>query len=170
MAKDRVTEVGAFHDGIRRTVDRNFSDVSLTTAQVDVTSSTTLVDCTGLTTDAFSLTPGTYKFIAYLAGTSGASGGLKVAFKQNNGLTLTSIEATGVGFTASAVAVQHTTTATDAASLFAQTAAVIYCKLIGTMVVATAGTMQLQFAQNASNGTATSIYVGSRLEFTRVGL
>lgn len=170
MAKDRVLESGSFHDGIRRIVDRNFSDISLCTAQVDVTSSTTLVDCTGLTTDGISLAPGTYKFAAFLAGTAGASGGLKVAFKQNNSLTLTSIEATGIGYTASAVAVQHTTTATDAASLFAQTAAVIFCKIFGTLVVATAGTIQLQFAQNASNGTATSIYVGSRMEFTRIGV
>lgn len=171
MAKDRIPAglEGCFSNDIRRIVDRNLTDISLCTTQTDVTSSTTLVNVTGMATDGISLAPGTYKFDVRLAGTSGASGGWKLAFKQNNGLTLTSIEATARGTTASAIAVQHTTTATDAASLFAQTAAVIFCDITGTMVILTAGTIQLQFAQNASDGTACSIYVGSRMEFTRIG-
>lgn len=170
MAKDRVLTVGTFDDTVRRVVDRNFSDISLCSTQTDVTSSTTLINVTGMTTDLISLTAGTYKFDVKLSGTAGASGGWKLGFKQNNGLTLTSIESNAKGYTASAVAVQHSTTATDAASLFAQTAAVIACDITGTMVIATGGTIQLQFAQNASDGTACSIYLGSRMEFTRIGV
>lgn len=170
MAKDRVITAGTFDDSVRRIVDRNFSDVSLATAQTDVTSSTVLVNATGLTTDTISLTPGTYKFVINLSTVTGASGGIKIGLKQNNGLTLTSIESVAKGFTASAVAVQHSTTATDAASLFASTTLVIKAEICGTMVIATAGSIQLQFAQNVSDSTTTSVYLGSRMEFTRIGV
>lgn len=170
MAKDRVVTAGTFDDSVRRIVDRNFPDVSLCTAALTKNADTTLADITGMTTDVISLAPGTYRFSVFLATTAGASGGLKVAFKYNNGLTLTSIEATSKAFTASAVAVAHTTTTTDQTSLIANTAAVIKGEIDGTMVIATAGSIQLQAAQNASNGTDTVILVGSRMEFTRVGI
>lgn len=172
MAKDRVLYEGALSNDSRRAIDRNFADVSLCTTQFDaVTGSTgtTLTNVVGMTTDAISLTPGTYRFQIFLAGVATANSGLKVGLKQNNGLTLTSIESTAKGFTASAVAVQHSTTATDAASLFASTTAVISCVIDGTMVIATAGTIQLQAAQNAAHADTTSVYAGSRMEFTRVG-
>lgn len=173
MAKDRVIDDGCFHDSTRRTVNRNFPDVSLCTTQFDAVTGTTgatLTNVVGMTTDAFTLTPGTYRFDIHLPGVATSNSGLKVGLKQNNGLTLTSIESTAKGFTASAVAVQHSTTATDAASLFASTTAVIKCEIEGTMVVATAGTIQLQAAQNAAHADTTSVYVGARMAFTRVGL
>jgi len=46
---------------------------------------------------------------------------MKLAFKYSTA-TLTSLEATAQGFTASATATQHTTTATDQATLFTQLA------------------------------------------------
>jgi hypothetical protein len=43
-------------------------------------------------------------------------------------------------------------------------------RLFGTITTAgTAGTIQLRWAQNTSNGTGTTIYAGSYLELTRVG-
>lgn len=173
MAKDRVTESGCFSDPVRRIIDRNFADVSLCTTQFDAVTGTTgatLTNVVGMTTDAFSLTAGTYRFSIHLPGVATANSGLKVGLKQNNGLTLTSIESTAKGFTASAVAVQHSTTATDAASLFASTTAVIKCEIEGTMVIATAGTIQLQAAQNAAHADTTSVYSGARMEFIRVGV
>lgn len=173
MAKDRVLDEGAFTSQNRRAVDRNFSDVSLCTTQFDAVTGTTgatLTNVVGMTTDAFSLAAGTYRFSINLAGIATSNCGLKIGLKQNNGLTLTSIESTAKGFTASGVAVQHSTTATDAASLFASTTAVIKCEIDGTMVVASAGTIQLQAAQNAAHADTTSIYVGSRMEFTRIGV
>lgn len=173
MAKDRVLTEGCFDSTVRRIVDRNFSDVSLCTTQFDAVTGTTgatLTNVVGMATDSISLTAGTYRFVINLSTVATSNSGLKIGLKQNNGLTLTSIESVAKGFTASAVAVQHSTTATDAASLFASTTAVIKCEICGTMVIATAGTMQLQAAQNAAHADTTSVYVGSRMEFTRIGV
>lgn len=171
MAKNRILGEGAFDFTARRTCDQNFSDVSLCTTQFDAVTGTTgatLTNVVGMTTDAFSMVPGTFRFQIHLAGTATANCGLKVGLKQNNGLTLTSIESTARGFTASGVVVQHSTTATDAATLFGSTTAVINCAIEGTMVVATAGTLQLQAAQNAAHADTTSVYVGSYMTITRV--
>ncbi len=136
------------------------------TAQVDVGTSTALVNITGLT--GFAVVAGAvYKFEINISGTSGGSGGMKLAFKLST-TTLTDLEAMATGFTASAVACQHTTTATDQASLYAQTAAVIGVRITGRITVNAAGTMAVQIAQNASDGTNTSAYVGSYATFTRV--
>ena len=110
----------------------------------------------------------TYRFMIHLAGVATANSGLKVGLKQGTASMLTSIESIARGFTASAVAVQHSTTATDAASLFASTSAVINCIIEGTVVVATAGTLQVQAAQNASHADTTSVYLGSYMTFTKV--
>lgn len=171
MSKNRLLDgnVGVLDGGAKKIINENFSDVSLCTTQLDLATSTTLTNVAGMVTDAITFVAGgTYRFKIHLAGTATSNGGLKVGLKQNNGLTLTSIESTAKGFTASAVAVQHSTTATDAASLFASTTAVIECVIEGTLVVLTGGTLQLQAAQNASHSDTTSIYVGSHMEFTRI--
>jgi len=142
------------------------SNIKFCSAQVDVTSSTTLVNVTGLTGFAV-VASGVYRFDINISGTSGASGGMKLAFKYTTA-TMTDLEAMATGFTASAVACQHTTTATDQASLYAQTAAVIGVRITGRLTVNAAGTIAVQMAQNASDGTATSAYVGSSASFTRV--
>ena len=142
------------------------SNVKFCSAQVDVSTSAALVNITGLTGFAV-VASGVYRFDINISGTSGGSGGMKVAFKLTT-TTLTDLEAMATGFTASAVACQHTTTATDQASLFAQTAAVIGVRITGRITVNAAGTIAVQIAQNASDGTATSAYVGSSASFTRV--
>lgn len=134
------------------------------TTELDKTSDATLANVVGLVQ---TVVPGTYKFSIHLAGTAGASGGWKVAFNYTTAV-LSSIESTGYAYTASAVAVTHTTTTTTQTSLIATTAANIAGDIEGTMVVTTGGTVQLQFAQNASNGSASSIYVGSYMQLTRI--
>lgn len=133
-------------------------------ATITANTNTVLANVTGLVQ---TVVPGTYAFRAELAGTAGASGGWKVAFKYT-GTVLSSIQATGMAYTASAVAVANTTTATDQASLIAVTAANISGVIYGTMVVTTGGTVQLQFAQNVSNGTDCTIVLGSSMTFTRI--
>ena len=143
-------------------------DTAFCGTQLDKTTDTTLANLVGL--DAIALVAGaTYDFEINLAGTANASGGWKVAFNYTNSLTLTSLEATGQAFTAAAVAVQHTTTTTTQTALISSTAAVISGRITGRLVVNAAGTLVVQFAQNASNGSASSIYVGSKARFTRVG-
>lgn len=133
-------------------------------ATVTKNASTTLGDLTGLIQ---TVVPGTYAFRAVLAGTAGASGGWKVAFKYTT--TVVSVmQATSWAYTASAVAVAKTTTTTDQASLIAATTAYTAGVIEGTIVVTTGGTVQLQFAQNASDGTDCTIVLGSTLQFTRI--
>lgn len=167
MAKTNLTGEGAFTSTERLAINNGFDDISYCTTQTDVTSSTTLVNITGMVTDV--LQPGTYRFTIHLTGTSGASGGTKVAFSFGTASMLTSIEACSKAYTASAVAVTRANTATNQASLQAATAANIAVDISGVLVVAAAGTLQLQIAQNASNATATSVYAnGSYMFFKKI--
>lgn len=171
MAKNRIFAEGAFDRTARVTCNQNFPDVALCTTQFDAVTGTTgatLTNVIGMVTDTMSIVPGTYRFYINISGVSTANSGIKLGLKQNNGCTLTSIESVARGFTASAVAVQHSTTSTDAASLFAQTAAVLDVVIEGTMVVATGGTIQLQAAQNAAHADTTSVYTGSYMSFTMI--
>lgn len=145
------------------------SDIQFCTTQFDaVTGSTgvTFTNIVGLTGFAV-VAGGVYDFEINIAGVSTANCGIKLALKFTTA-TLTAMEAMGHGFTASAVAVQHTTTATDQAPLFAQTAAVISVRIKGRIVVNAAGTIAVQAAQNALHADTTSVYIGSSARFTRV--
>lgn len=141
-----------------------FSGIAKATAQLDKASNVTLGSVTGM---SVTVVPGTYKFTVRLPGTSTANGGIKFAFKLTT-TVLTSIEATGMGFTAAAVAVQHTTTTADQTLLFDQKAAVIYTEITGSMVVGTGGTIALQMAQDTSHADTSSVYVGATMDFTRI--
>lgn len=124
-----------------------------TSATLTKNASAAYADVPGL---SVSLNPGTYKFRANLPSTvASGTGGIKYAFNYTNGLTLTSLQATAKGFTASAVAVQNVTSTTTQADLFTQAAVVIDTVIEGKFVVATAGTLSIQMAQNTSNASNT---------------
>jgi len=139
--------------------------------EIDVISSTTLVNVTGLSQ---TLKSGTYRFHCGLPGTANATGGVKYAFSYSN-MTFTSLDATGKAFTASAVAVQHTTTTATQTSLLSSTSAAIYSEIDGVVVVsgvgmlATGGTLQLQFAQSANTGATSSVFANASMQFVRIG-
>lgn len=142
------------------------NQIKFCTTQHDATSDTTLGDIVGLT--GFTLdAAGVYQFQADIAGTSTVNGGMKLGFKYTTA-TLTDLESTSLGYTASAVNVEHVTSTTDQASLYAETAAVIYVRIVGRITVNAAGTLALQFAQNASHADTSSVYVGSSLRLTKV--
>jgi hypothetical protein len=133
---------------------------------VTSTTGTTLTNVVGLS--GFTLaTSGVYKFDISIAGTSTVNSGLKLGFGLTTA-TLTNNEAVGVGHTASAVATQHTTTATTGMTLFGQTAAVIHVRISGRLTVNVAGTLAVQAAQNAAHADTTSVYLGSWATFTQV--
>jgi hypothetical protein len=156
--QDDVSDPGALVAGLTQT--------KVCTTQLDATSNTTLANIVGLT--GFTLVlGGIYTLEIYLSGTAGASGGLKVALKYTTA-TLTNLDATATGFTASAVACQHTTSTTDQASLFAQTAAVLAVRITARITATTAGSFAIQAAQNASDGTTSSIYLGSWARLTQI--
>lgn len=167
MARNTIKTVGAFSDDMQRVANNNFRDVSVASASLTKNANTDLSNVTGLVTDV--LEPGTYTFRINLGTSAGASGGLKVALKQSVASMLTSIEYQAQAFAAAAVVATRGTTATDAASIVATTSAVVTAVITGSVVVAKAGTLQVQAAQNASNGTDTIVYLGSFMEFERVG-
>lgn len=137
-----------------------------TSAAVTANATTTYADVTGLSQ---TVVAGTYKFTAFLPSTvASGTGGIKYAFNYTGGAALSSIEATSQGYTASTVAVQHTTTATSQADLFSQAAVVIFVQIEGTMVVSSGGTITLQMAQNTSNASNTVALVGGTLLLTRI--
>lgn len=135
------------------------------TTQLDKTSDATLAPLVGMLATVI---PGTYRIRVFLAGTAGGSGGWKLGFSLV-GTVITSWGMTGTALTAAAVAVQRTTTTTTQTSLISTTAANLSGYIEGTAVIGTGGTMQLQFAQNASNATPSSIFTDSSMEFTRIG-
>jgi hypothetical protein len=125
------------------------------TSQLDKTSDTTLANITGL---SVSLLAGkTYVCHGALYITSNASGGAKFALANGDTLTVTRIAYGGaIG------AIQGQKTATIGTAL-GSTAAISFFGFDATVVVANAGTLVVQGAQNASFGTATSFLVDSSL-------
>lgn len=143
------------------------TQIARCSAQFDATSGDTGTTLTNLTGMVLTVIPATYKYRVCLPGVATANSGIKAAFKLTT-TVLTSIEATGLAYTASGVAVQHTTTTTDQTSQIASTTAAIYTVLEGSMVVGTGGTIQIQAAQNASHADTTSVYAGATFELTRI--
>lgn len=168
MTQITLINEGAFDYGLRTDVNTNFTDLYSRvqpirqTANVTATTSTTLADLTGLVA---TLEVGTYKFRVALQCLSTANGGTKVAFVYS---VPTSIQCEAKAFTASAVAVTRFTTTTSAASIVAAGVANICIELEGTIVVATAGTIQVQGAQNSSHADTTTYYLGSTLEVYKI--
>jgi len=136
-----------------------------TTTALTKNANTTLAPIVGL---SLAVVAGTYKFKCSLPSTvANGTGGIKYAFKYTTAV-LSALEATAKGYTASAVAVQHTTTATDEATLFTQAAVVLLTEIEGTMVVTTGGTIAVEMAQNTSNASDTVALVGGSFELKRI--
>jgi hypothetical protein len=151
--------------GTQTLTNKISGDIKRASASVTANGTTTYAIVTGLST---TVVAGTYKFRCVLPSTvASGTGGIKYGFKLTT-TVLTSIESTAMGFTASAVAVQHTTTATDLADLFTQAAVVILTVIEGTAVVGTGGTIAVHMAQNTSNASNTVALLGGTMEFTRI--
>lgn len=136
--------------------------VTRVTAQTDATT-TTLANITGLS-QAVSI--GTYAFDIYLPITCGGTGGVKLAFNYTTA-ALSALSAMAYGFTASAIATASTTTTTTQTTIISAATAFTSVCIKGTMVVSTAGTVALQFAENNANSTS-SVLVGGYMNFTRI--
>lgn len=136
---------------------------AICTSSLSATTSTVLANVTGLSLNL--VAGGVYRVQAHLTGASGASGGLKVAF----GGTATATSSTTTAWDYNGTTINAVTTQTTwGSAAMANTA--IYTDLIieGSITVAAAGTVTLQAAQNASNGTATTVLVGSTMTFSRL--
>ena len=123
------------------------------------TSDTTLANITGLTRNVEA--GRTYYFETELSTTSANTGGVKFAISGT--ATATSIDYEGVlrdGTTISA-ATRATALDTTVCAVTAVTAAT--CRIRGVIVVNAAGTLTVQFAQNASDGSASTVLVNQAL-------
>jgi len=136
-------------------------NVAYTTSDFSVTSSTTLTNVTGLTYTVAS--GGKYRFQAMLFTTCGASGGVKVAMSGTATATLIIglVEALGAQYEA------WQFTALDEAE--GETAIDFAVRIDGYITVNAGGTLTVQFAQNASNGTASFVLAGSWFEVNKIG-
>jgi hypothetical protein len=166
MTANAVKFEGALSADTKRSLNQYIGDTAICTSQLSVSSSTTLVDVTGMATET--LLPGTYDFEIRLITTAGASGGVKAALKQSVSGMITSISASVEGLSAAATANTTFTTTTDAASIIAATTAYVAVNVRGVVVIGASGTLKVQAAQNASNGTATTVEVRSFMSFRRI--
>lgn len=170
MSFNRLTGAneGCLTQDIRKIINDNLVDQSICTTQLDVTSSTTLTNVTGMVTGT--LQPGTYSFRIVVPTVCTANNGSKFALKWGTASMITSQEYQARAFTASAVAVTRGTTATDATLLCDNASAVvIYVEITGVCVVAVAGTLQLQAAEHTSHSDTFSVFKNAFMEFSAIG-
>lgn len=140
-------------------------DLKRTSASVTANASVAYANVTGL---SFTVVPGTYAFDLYLPSTvASGTGGIKYAFNYTTAV-LSVIQATGIGSTSAASAIQQNQTTTTQTDIFTQAAVVIYTVIKGTMVVTTGGTVDVQMAQNTSNASNTVALIGGYGQFIRI--
>jgi len=139
------------------------TSAKVSATQLNLVSTTTLTNVPGLSIDVAAGI--TYKFRAHLTGVATTNGGVKIGL----GGTCT---ATSVTFFIQNFNTVTTNAAAKGSALgtaYAGTTTVFTDIIItGSIVVANAGTLTVQAAQNASHADTTSIYVGSDFETTRV--
>ena len=128
---------------------------------------TTLATVTGLQVDV--IAGSTYYFKATLHITADATGGHKVAIAGSGGLTATSIiyQVNSLSNSADAIIIANRLTALGGAGAGHAGSTEVYCEIEGTITVNAAGTLLVQFAQNAANGTS-SVLVGSTFVVHRI--
>ncbi|MGZ4968055.1 MAG: right-handed parallel beta-helix repeat-containing protein [Methylobacter sp.] len=124
---------------------------SVTTAQFDKTSSASYSAVPGLSVNLVAGT--TYRVRGVLSVTAGASGGVAAAL---GGTASATLRVTGKVYNGTTLAnSQAATTMSGAIGSYTGVATEIY--IDGTVICTASGTLTVRFAQNASNGTASSV-------------
>ena len=170
MALNRLTQEGTVTSDARKIINDNFTDISRCTTAFLVDSGSTadtLTNVTGLVSGT--LQPGTYEVDINIICTATTNSGIKAALKWGTASMITTTALAVVATSASAVASTTFTTSTDASAFVGATSAYVNVRVKGIIVVALAGTIQLQAAQNASHGDDTTVSVGSTMSFTPIG-
>lgn len=139
------------------------ANVSYVSSDFSKTSDTTLANITGLTFTTVS--GGKYRFRANLFLSCGSSGGAKVAI---SGTTT----ATTIAYVILFPTVDDYLSGGLHAALnasYGNTSARFYAEISGYIDVNEGGTLTVQFAQNASNGTPSTVLKGSWFEVDKIG-
>lgn len=166
QTSDAIAVTGGTMTGVTTTGGVTNSIVR-TSASVTKNASTVYADITGLTFT--NIVAGTYRFVAALPSTvASGTGGIKYAFNYSAGMVVGTLGASAFGYTASAVAVQNSSTTTTQADLFTQAAVVIDTLITGTMIVTTGGTITLQVAQSVSDVSNTVALAGGWFQMNRI--
>lgn len=148
-----------YFDGIYRSMN----ETKYAATNISVTSSTTLVPVPNL---AFTLASGKkYIFTIMLFTTCAAGGGVKTSVMTSDTLTATSIVGTTIMHGPSHEALPFTALNTS----IGETAVDYLIQIEGYIEVNAGGTLLVKFAQNASNGTASTVYAGSWMSAKLVG-
>lgn len=130
--------------------------------QFDKTTDTALANVSGL---SVTLTAGkVYSIEAILFTTSAPTGGVKAAISGTATATTFIVEAHTIDATSIAYRARTDTLGQAIAAVNGVNTAFI--RMHGLIVVNQAGTLTVQFAQNTSNGTASSVLVGSYFKVT----
>lgn len=124
------------------------------------TSDTTLANITGLTRNVEASR--TYAFTAVIQTTAAATGGVK--FSVSGTATATAISYEGILMDGAAVVAQTRATALDTAVCASTTSTAGTCTIRGVIQVNAAGTLTVQFAQNASDGSASTVLANQYLQ------
>lgn len=134
-------------------------------AQFDKTSSTTFSTVTGLTRNVEASR--VYAFRAILKTTANVAGGIK--FQVGGTATATAISYEGILFDTAAIVAETRATAlaTTVCALTTSTAGT--CQIEGVIQVNAAGTITIDFAQNASNGAASSVLANQYFQLIPIG-
>jgi hypothetical protein len=137
-----------------------WSGQSRVTSTFSKTSSTALAAITNLSA---TLTAGkTYYFDIMLYTTSNTLGGIKADLNGGTA-TATSIIGDAFSFDAGAVKTQTRVAALNTSLCAVTAVTVANCHITGTITVNVGGTFKPQFAQNSSNGTASTVAIGSTM-------
>lgn len=128
------------------------------------TSDTTLANITGLTRNVEA--GRAYAFTATLQTTAAATGGVK--FAVSGTATATSISYEGVLVDSGAIVNQTRATALDTVVCASTTSTAGTCTIKGVVVIANAGTLTIQFAQNASDGGASTVLVNQFMQLVPI--
>ena len=134
-------------------------------AQFDKTSSTTLSDITGLSHDVEA--GFVYAFRATLQTTAAATGGVK--FAVSGTATATAISYEGTLKSTTAIAAKTRATALDTVVGSSTTTTDGTVEIEGVIQVNTTGTLTIQFAQNSSDGTASSVLANQYFQLISIG-
>lgn len=133
------------------------------TSTLTAQTNSTLAAITGLSVTVTS--GGVYNLRIRLNGTAGASGGLKVAMGGTATVSQSNVTAWNYNTTTINAVTNQTTWGSNITA-----ATAIFTDLIaeGSFVVTTGGTVTVQAAQNATNGTATTVLPGSFMTIGRI--
>jgi hypothetical protein len=123
------------------------------------TSSTALAAITGLTSGTLAAGKA-YAFDIWLYTTSSASGGIKVDLNGGTA-TVTTLIGDSQEWDGTAIGVRTAFSSLSTALCAITAVATATCHITGTIIVNAAGTLKPEFAQNASNGTASKVKTGS---------